>query len=215
MKKGEVIALLIMFSAVLVVLFWLFGGLITRGAKVENLAVLIGTVQKATQDGRVAEPFKSEAVKAAPPVNITADVNSLITGAPWQQFPGGYWDGKFPPPVAAIDLDSGRYDAIRRALPNTARADTAEAARTLVFIRCKNTKVGKYGYILSYGAYKMSCNLLAVDMKAPGGPEILDMNSFESFPPDEIDLRFKWFGDVVAERPDAAMADFVTNTLQK
>jgi hypothetical protein len=206
MKKAEirafVLAVLLLLGGIAAIVYWLFGDMITRGARVENLDAYVARALAAATAGRLADPLQAAVGdRYHDAKNVAHDVTDFFAAAPSGRFETALVrTTPFPAPVAAVDLDQQRYDAIRNELPDGARADTLDAARTIAFIRCRKEKVGSYGHIFSQDAYKQVCSLLAVDMGASAGPTILAMETFESQPPQKVDLRFR-FGDIVAARP--------------
>jgi hypothetical protein len=218
MKRADIVglifAVLLFLGGLFGIGYWLFGDMITRGARVENLEAYAARVQEAATANRLAGPFKTDAnARYHDPNNLAQDVKEFFAAGPWRNFAPGAGSAMFAAPVAVVDLDRQRYDEIRNDLPDGTRADTLEAARTIAFIRRYKTKTGSYGYILSHDAYKLDWNLLAVDMGAPTGPTILSVMWFDSHLPEKIDPRFKWFGDVVADRP-ANLSYYVVKSVE-
>jgi hypothetical protein len=93
-------------------------------------------------------------------------------------------------------------------LPPTLVSPSLTAASTIVFNHCSKSEVGRYGYILTHVAYCRDCSLLFVSQNGSSEMQILGIMSFSALPPGKIDARFT-FGDVVPDRPESQMQDYI------
>lgn len=115
---------------------------------------------------------------------------------------------KLGKPLAVVDLDRKRFDAINSRLPVPLLAPNVSAASTIVFTHCTTAKVGSYGFIFPQGAYRRDCGLLFVAQDGPSGMRILGITTYSRWPPKSASGRFS-FGDVVADRPIFEMQNYI------
>jgi hypothetical protein len=207
MKKALVVSCLLVLicSAALVFYFWP-----RTGGKVEDLDRLVARVAEAARSGHVAAGLETQECQGSTPLHIDALVLDFLDGKPVLVCVRSLEPAaRLQRPVAIVDLDRKQFDPIARSLPATLVSPDLNAASTIILSHCSKSEVGSYGYILSHTAYRQDCGLVFVNPKDASGPQILGMVSFWALPPAKIDTLFT-FGDVVADRPESQMQDYIT-----
>jgi hypothetical protein len=186
-----------------------FGVLSSGGGNIEDFDKLVARVADAAKSGHVAARVASEDCQASIPLRIADLVRDYLDGKPAMPCasalePVTPWDK----PLAVVDLDHRRLDPIGRSLSAALPSPTPNAASTIVFIHCSKSETGHYGYIFVHAAYRQDCGLVFVGQSGSSAMQILGIRSFYALPPAKIDPRFT-FGDVVADRPDSQMQDYI------
>jgi hypothetical protein len=179
------------------------------GGKVEDLDKLIERVADAAKSGHFAARLETQECQASTPLHIGALVLDVLDGKPAlvcaRSLEPAAPLGK---PLAIVDLDSKRFDSITRYLPPALISPSLNAASTIVLSHCSKSDVGRYGYIFPHTAYRQNCSLVFVSQNGSSEMRILGLMSFWALPPGKIDARFT-FGDVVADRPEDQMQDYI------
>lgn len=213
MKKAVIIGCLcIVFSGAVLAYLGVFGfNFLGRGGeKIEDFDSLVARVADAAGSGHVAAGLPNEKCQADIPLHISALVQDVLSGKPvlicTRALEPAAPLGK---PLAVVNLDSKRFDPITRDLPSVLISSSLNTASTIVFTHCSKAEVGHYGYIFTHTAYRQDCSLLFVGQNGASEMQILGIMSFWSLPPGKIDARFT-FGDVVADRPESQMQDYIS-----
>jgi hypothetical protein len=212
MKKAVIIGCLciVLGGAVLAYVGVLgFNALSSDGGTMEDFDKLVARVADAAKSGHVAARVASADCQTGIPLHIADLVRDYLDGKPAilcfsDLEPAAPLAG----PVAVVDLDRKRTDAIARSLPAALLAPNLNAAATIVLIHCSKAEAGRYGYIFTHTAYRQNCGMVFVRQNGSSPMQILGIRSFYALPPAKIDARFT-FGDVVAERPDSQMQDYI------
>ncbi len=214
MKKIVVISCLCVLVGAAVVFYFTGFGFSTAssgGAEIEHLDGLLARVADAAKSGRVPAAIANADCQASIPLHIDVLVLDFLGGKPVLRCDRGLEPAaKFGKPLAIIDLDRKRVDTISRLLPATLLAPSLNAASTIILTRCSKTEVGRYGYIFVHAAYRRDCDLLFVGQNGSSELQILGIMSFWAVPPEKIDPRFT-FGDVVPDRPEDQMQDYIAH----
>lgn len=212
MKKAVVIGCLFVVIGGIVLLYGAVFGfdfLRSDGATIEDLDKLVARVAYAAESGRVPAAVANENCQASIPLHIAALVLDFLNGKPVLICSRALEPAaKMGKPLAIVDLDHKRFDSIMHSLPATLLSSSLNAASTIVFTRCSKSEVGRYGYIFPHAAYRRDCGLLFVSQKGSSEMQILGIMSFSALPPAKIDPRFT-FGDVVPDRPESQMQDYI------
>jgi hypothetical protein len=213
MKKAVVIACLSVFIGVAAMAYLIVFGfdfLPWTGGKVEDFDRLIARVAEAAKSGHVAAGLETQECQASTPLHIGALVLDFLDGKPvlvcTRSLEPAATLGK---PLAVVDLDHKRVDSISRFLPAALLSPNLNAASTIIFTHCSKSEAGRYGYIFPHVAYRQDCSLLFVNQNGSSEMQILGIISFSASPPGKIDVRFT-FGDVVADRPEFQMQNYIT-----
>lgn len=186
-----------------------FGIASLSGEEIEGLDSVIARVADAAKSGRVPAAIANENCQASIPLHIDAVVLDFLGGKPVSICTRALEPAaNFGKPVAIVDLDRKRVDPISRLLPAALLAPSLNTASTIVFTRCSKSEVGRYGYIFVHAAYRQDCGLLFVGQNGSAAMQILGIMSFWAVPPAKIDPRFT-FGDVVPDRPEDRMQDYI------
>jgi hypothetical protein len=181
------------------------------GGTTEDFDKLVARVADAARSGHVAARVASADCQASIPLHIADLVRDYLDGKP-AILCSSDLDPAAPlaRPVAVVDLDRKRPDAIAQSLPAALLAPNLNAAATIVLIHCSKAEAGRYGYIFPHTAYRQNCGLVFVGQNGSSPIQILGIRSFYALPPAKIDARFT-FGDVVADRPDSQMQDYIAH----
>lgn len=186
-----------------------FDFLSSGGGKVEDFDKLVARVADAAQSGHVAAGVANEHCQAGIPLRIGDLVRDYLDGKPVMLCSNALQPAApLGKPLAVVDLDHKRFDPIMRSLPSALLAPNLDAASTIIFTHCSKSEIGRYGYILTHVAYRQDCGLLFVGQNGSSAMQILGIRSFSALPPGKIDPRFT-FGDVVADRPESQMQDYI------
>ncbi len=186
-----------------------FDVLSSGGGKVEDLDRWVARVADAVKSGHVAAGLETQECQASTPLHIGDLVLDTLAGKPALVCARSLEPAAtLARPLAIVDLDHKRVDSMTRSLPAALLSPSLNAAATIVLTHCSKSQVGRYGYILTHTAYRQDCSLLFVGQTASAGMQILGIMSFSALPPGKIDARFT-FGDVVADRPDSQMQDYI------
>lgn len=181
----------------------------SAGATVEDLDKLVARVADGAKSGHVPAAIADENCQASIPLHIGALALDFLDGKPVLICTRALEPAaKFGKPLAIVDLDHKRFDSIMRSLPAALLSPNLNSASTIVFTRCSKSEVGRYGYIFQHAAYREDCGLLFVSQKGDSEMQILGIMSFSALPPAKIDPRFT-FGDVVPDRPESQMQDYI------
>jgi hypothetical protein len=211
-KKAVVISCLSVFICGAGLVYWaVFGSnfLSSASGKVEDLDKLVARVAGAVKSGHVAAGLEKQECQASTPLHIDALVLGILDGQPALVCARSLEPAAtLARPLAIVDLDSKRFDSITRDLPPALISPSLSTASTIVFTHCSKSKIGRYGYIIPHAAYRRDCSLLFVGQNGASETQILGIMSFSALPPGKIDARFT-FGDVVADRPDSQMQDYI------
>lgn len=113
-------------------------------------------------------------------------------------------------PVYVVNLVAGRADASLKELPSALRASTLAQAPVLAYVRCNRRAVGDY--VFFHKAYAQDCDVV-LTVRHGDEQSVVDLWSYTKSPPNSVDLRFV-LGDVVAERPDRDIAQYLTQMVQ-
>lgn len=113
-------------------------------------------------------------------------------------------------PVYVVNLVDGRADASLKELPSALRAPTLAQAPVLAYVRCSRRAVGDYAFF--HKAYAQDCDVV-LTVRHGTGQSVVDLWSYTKSPPNSIDFRFV-LGDVVAEKPDGDIAQYLTQMVQ-
>ncbi len=179
------------------------------GGKVEDFDRLVARVADAARSGHVAAGVANENCQASIPLRLGALVRDFLDGKPVTQCSNALEPAApLVKPLAVVDLDHKRFDSVIRSLPAALLSPNLNAASTIVFTHCSKSEAGRYGYILTHVAYRQDCGLLFVGQNGSSEMRILGIRSFSAFPPEKIDARFT-FGDVVPDRPESQMQDYI------
>jgi hypothetical protein len=180
------------------------------GGEIEDFDKLIARVADAAKSGHVAAGIANETCQASIPLHIDGLVPNFLDGKPMTPCSNALEPAApLGKPLAVVDLDHKRFDSITRSLPAALLSPSLNAASTIVLTHCSKSEVGRYGYILTHTAYRQDCGLLIVSQSGSSEMQILGIQSFSALPPGKIDARFT-FGDVVADRPEFQMQDYIT-----
>jgi hypothetical protein len=179
------------------------------GGKVEDLDKLVARVAEAAKSRHFAAGLETQKCQASIPLHIGALVLDVLEGKPALVCVRSLEPAApLRKPLAIVDLDSKRFDSITRDLPLALISPSLTAASTIVFTHCSKSEVGRYGYILTHVAYRRDCSLVFVGQNGSSEMQILGIMSFSALPPEKIDARFT-FGDVVPDRPESQMQDYI------
>jgi hypothetical protein len=210
MKKAVVVSLSVLIGVALVSAVVLGSNFLPRtGGKVEDLDKFVARVVETANAGHFAAGLEAQDCQASTPLHIGALVLDFLDGKPVLVCVRSLEPAaKLDKPLAVVDLDHRQFDPIARSLPAAFLAPDLNAASTIIFTRCSKSQVGRYGYILRHAAYRQDCGLLFVRQDGASAMQILGIMSFSASPPEKIDARFT-FGDVVADRPEFQMQDYI------
>jgi hypothetical protein len=188
-----------------------FNALSSGGGTMEDFDKMVARVADAAKSGHVAARVASADCQASIPLHIADLVRDYLDGKP-AVLCSSDLDPAAPlaKPVAVVNLDRKQPDAIARSLPAGLLAPNLNAASTIVLVHCSKAEVGRYGYILPHTAYRQNCALVFVSQNSSSPMQILGIRSFYALPPAKIDPRFT-FSDVVADRPDSQMQDYIAH----
>lgn len=211
MNKSVVVGLSVLICGAALAYAVIFGSDVfsRTGGNVEGLDRLVARVAEAARSGHFAAGLETQKCQASIPLRIGALVLDVLDGKPALVCARSLEPAApLRKPLAIVDLDSKRFDSITRDLPPAIIAPSLTAASTIVFTHCSKSEVGRYGYILTHVAYRRDCRLLFVGQADSSELQILGMMSFSALPPEKIDARFT-FGDVVPDRPEDQMQDYI------
>jgi hypothetical protein len=175
------------------------------GDKIEDFDQLIARVDSAVAAGRVAPHLVVPTCQASEPLHIGALALNVAHGKEVLECISELWPGgPLRGPLAIVDVDARRFDAMTSRMPPALQAASLQAAGTIALAHCGKKKVGSYGFIFTHDALAQVCNLLLLGQEGSGQLRVLGVSYFYYGPPQKIDERFT-FGDVVASRPDFNM----------
>jgi hypothetical protein len=170
---------------------------------------LVARVAEAAKSRHFAAGLETQKCQASIPLHIGALVLDVLEGKPALVCVRSLEPAApLRKPLAIVDLDSKRFDSITRDFLPALISPSLTAASTIVFTHCSKSEVGRYGYILTHVAYRRDCSLVFVGQNGSSEMQILGIMSFSAFPPEKIDARFT-FGDVVPDRPESQMQDYI------
>ena len=211
MTKAEtLIACLIVLLVAALGYYFFFGFPLFSREEIEGFDKLTARVDKAAGSGRVAAGLETPVCQADMPKHLGELGRDFLRGKPVLECISALQPGVgLVIPVAIVNFDVKQIDSINDTLPESLHAPDLSAAATIAFVHCTKRKTGSYGFFRD--AYAQECNVMFVAANDPAGMRILGLAFFRAAPPEKIDARFSFFGDIVADRPEFEMRYYIVS----